>query len=172
MIVMGLVYAEIELINGEDVAMARRKIINQDDVKRLFVNMLVDSGAYMMAINETIQAQLEFPHIEKRKVQVADGRVVEYDVVGPVNVKFANRKATCNAFVLPGDSEPLLGAIPMEEMDVLIHPQRQHLIVNPEHPNYAVLKMKALYKGRPVPADRPAARAVIAWPADRVAPLL
>ncbi len=44
--------------------------------------------------------------------------------------------------MLPGDSEPLLGAIPMEEMDVLIHPQRQELVVNPEHPNYAVLKMK------------------------------
>jgi hypothetical protein len=43
---------------------------------------------------------------------------------------------------LPGDSEPLLGAIPIEEMDVLIHPMRQELIVNPEHPNYAVLKMK------------------------------
>jgi hypothetical protein len=30
----------------------------------------------------------------------------------------------------------------MEEMDVLIHPLRQELIVNPEHPHYAVLKMK------------------------------
>lgn len=56
--------------------------------------------------------------------------------------RFANRKAACNAFVLPGNSEPLLGAIPMEEMDVMIHPQRQELVVNPEHPNYAVLKMK------------------------------
>ncbi len=139
---MGLVYAEIELINAGDLEMVRRKLMNQDEIKRMHINVLVDSGAYMMAINETIQSQLELPLIEKRKVQVADGRVVEYDVVGPVHVKFANRKATCNSFVLPGDSEPLLGAIPMEEMDVLIHRQRQELVVNPEHPNYAVLKMK------------------------------
>ena len=139
---MGLVYADIELINSEDVGLARKHIIADEEIRRVHLNMLVDSGAYMMAINETIQSQLELPLIEKRKVQVADSRVVEYDVVGPVNVKFANRKATCSAFVLPGDSEPLLGAIPMEEMDVLIHPQRQQLIVNPEHPNYAVLKMK------------------------------
>lgn len=139
---MGLVYADIELINCEDVALARKHVIGEDEIKRLHINMLVDSGAYMMAINETIQSQLELPFIEKRKVQMADSRVVEYDVVGPVNVKFANRKATCSAFILPGDSEPLLGAIPMEEMDVLIHPLRQELIVNPEHPNYAVLKMK------------------------------
>ncbi len=139
---MGLVYADIESINTTDVELARRHYIGEDEVKKMKLNMLVDSGAYMMAINDTIQSQLELPFIEKRKVQVADGYVVEYDVVGPVNVKFANRKATCNAFVLPGDSETLLGAIPMEEMDVLIHPQRQQLIVNPEHPNYAVLKMK------------------------------
>lgn len=139
---MGLVYADIELTNTVDLENARRNIIGEDEVRSLHLNMLVDSGAYMMAINETIQSQLELPFIEKRKVQMGDSRVVEYDVVGPVNVKFANRKATCSAFVLPGDSEPLLGVIPMEEMDVLIHPLRQELIVNPEHPNYAVLKMK------------------------------
>ena len=139
---MGMVYADIELINEDDRALARRHVIGEEEVRRVKLNMLVDSGAYMMAINETIQSQLELPLVDKRKVQVADGRIVEYDVVGPIFIKFANRTAACNAFVLPGDSEPLLGAIPMEEMDVLIHPRRQELVVNPEHPNYAVLKMK------------------------------
>ncbi len=139
---MGLAYADTELINADDEALVRRHIIGEDEVRRLRTAMLVDNGAYMMAINETIQSQLELPLVEMRKVQVADGRVAEYPVVGPVKVLFANRKATCNAFVLPADSEPLLGAIPMEEMDVMIHWQRQELIVNPQHPNYAVLKMK------------------------------
>ena len=44
--------------------------------------------------------------------------------------------------VLPGDNEPLLGAIPLEDMDVLIHPLRQELIVNPEHPYFAQMKLK------------------------------
>lgn len=139
---MGHVYAEIELINSEDLALARKSIIGEEEVRRLRVSMMADSGAYMMGINETIQSQLNLPFIEKRKVQLADSRVVEYDVVGPIDVRFANRKALCTAFVLPGNSEPLLGAIPMEEMDVLIHPQRQELLVNPEHPNYAIVKMK------------------------------
>jgi clan AA aspartic protease len=139
---MGLVYADIELINAVDLENAKRHIIGEDEVKRIRLSMLVDSGAYMMAINETIQQQLDLSIIEKRKVQLASGEVIEYDVAGPVRVHFANRTAICNAFVLPGDTEPLLGAIPIEEMDVLIHPQRQELIVNPEHPNYAQLKMK------------------------------
>lgn len=53
-----------------------------------------------------------------------------------------NRAAVCSAFILPGDAEPLLGVIPMKEMDVLIHPRRQELIVNPESPDIAMLKMK------------------------------
>lgn len=139
---MGLVYADIEIINATDLVNAKRNIIGEEEIKRMHLNLLVDSGAYMMAINETIQEQLDLPFLERRKAQMASGAVVEYDVVGPLMIKFANRTATCNAFVLPGDSEPLLGAIPMEEMDVLIHPLRQELIVNPAHPNYAQLKMK------------------------------
>jgi clan AA aspartic protease len=139
---MGVVYADIELINSTDLVMARRNLIGDDEIKHMRLNVLVDSGAYMMAINETIQSQLEFPFIERRKVLLASGEVAEYDVVGPIDVRFANRKAVCSAFVLPGDCECLLGTIPMEEMDVLIHPQRQELVVNPQHPYHAVLKMK------------------------------
>jgi len=143
---MGVVHAEIELINADDLAMVRRSQLDKDEVKRMVVNMLVDSGAYMMAINESIQQQLDLPFIDTRKSIMADGSIVEHDVVGPIIVKFKNRTATCNALVLQGNSEPLLGAIPMEEMDVIIHPLRQEMIVNPEHPYYAQLKLKGFTK--------------------------
>ena len=139
---MGSVYADITLINAGDIEMAKRNVIGQDEVKQMTVRMLVDSGAYMMGINQTIQQQLQLLFIEKRKVILADGSVKEYDVVGPIIVKFKNRTAICSALVLDGNSEPLLGAIPLEEMDVVIHPQRQELIVNPDHPYYAQLNMK------------------------------
>ena len=83
---MGLVYAEIELINADDLAMVRRYKLGADEVRRIRLNMLVDSGAYMMAINETIQEQLNLPLLEKGKAQMANGHVVEYDVVGPIQV--------------------------------------------------------------------------------------
>lgn len=139
---MGLVYADITLINGEDLILAKRHILGEEEVKQMTVRMLADSGSYMMAVNETIQEQLGLRVIEKRKAQLADGSVNEYDVVGPIEVKFKNRRCSVDAMVLPGDNEPFLGAIPMEDMDILIHPQRQELVVNPEHPYFAQLKMK------------------------------
>ncbi|MEN9522225.1 MAG: hypothetical protein RL065_602 [Bacteroidota bacterium] len=139
---MGLVYAEIELINGDDLALVRRHIIGEEEIKRIRLNALVDTGSYMLCINESIQEQMQFPVLEKRKAETADGRIVECDVVGSVELRFKNRQSTCRAMVLPGNNEPLLGAIPMEDMDVLIHPLRQELIVNPEHPYFAQMKLK------------------------------
>lgn len=139
---MGLVYADIELVNTGDLEMVRRYMMDKDEVKHMYVNMLVDSGAYNLCINETIQSQLQLPFIEKRTAQLANGHIEEYNMVGPVEVKFKNRSTTCRALVLTGDSEPLLGAIPMEDMDVIIHPLSQELLVNPEHPYMAQMKLK------------------------------
>jgi clan AA aspartic protease len=139
---MGMVYAEFELINADDLALSRRNILNKDEVKRIQTTMLVDSGAYMMAINETIQEQLQLPFVERRKSVMADGSIVEHEVVGPIVIKFKNRQAVCNAIVLQGDNEPLMGSIPLEEMDVLIDPRRQQLIIHPDHPYFAQLKLK------------------------------
>jgi clan AA aspartic protease len=139
---MGLIYADIELINGDDLALARKHIIGEEEIKRMHVNMLVDTGSVYMCINETVQEQLQLQVVEKRKGQLADGSVVEYDVVGPIEVRFKNRRCVVDAMVIPGDNELLLGAIPLEDMDVLINPYRRELVVNPDHPYFAQMKLK------------------------------
>jgi clan AA aspartic protease len=139
---MGHVYADIELINSVDLTLSKRHIIGEDEVKRMNLRLLVDTGAFMLTINESIQEVLQLPFIENRRAQLADGSFVECAVVGPVEIHFKNRIATGSAMVLEGYAEPLLGVLPLEEMDVLIHPAREELIVNPEHPDFAVLKLK------------------------------
>lgn len=139
---MGLIHAEIELINAGDLELVKRNYMDVDEIKRIRIDMLVDTGAYNLCINEEIQTQLQLSFVEKRSAYTADNRLIEMDVVGPVIVKFKNRTTSCLAMVLPGNSEPLLGAIPLEDMDVLIHPLRQELIVNPDHPYQAVMTLK------------------------------
>ena len=139
---MGLIYADIELINGIDLGLAKRHMIGEEEVKRMHVNMLVDTGGLYMCINETVKEQLQLSILEKRKAQLADGTVVEFDIVGPIEVRFKNRRCNVDAMVLPGDNELLLGDIPLEDMDVLIDPVRRELIVNPEHPYVAQMKLK------------------------------
>jgi hypothetical protein len=65
---MGLVYADIELINAIDLGLSKRNMIGEEDVKRMHVNMLVDTGSEYMSINETVQEQLQLSIQEERKV--------------------------------------------------------------------------------------------------------
>jgi clan AA aspartic protease len=139
---MGLVYANITLTNVVDLELVKRKILKKEAVRFMEVVAMVDSGAYMMAINETVKGQLGLNITDTQYAQLADGQVIELNVVGPIEVRFANRRTICEAVVLPGDGEILLGAIPMEAMDVLIHPKEQKLIVNPKHPIKPQLSLK------------------------------
>ena len=139
---MGLIYADIELINSDDLALLRRGYIGEDQVKKIIVKALVDSGAYMLAINENLRYQLGLPQLDQQIAELADGSKIKLDIVVPVDLRFENRATTCRAMVLPGDSEILLGSIPMEDMDLLIDPKRQRLIVNPETPYLAKKPLK------------------------------
>jgi clan AA aspartic protease len=117
-------------------------IIGEEKIRRMPVRMLVDTGSEYMCINEITREQLGLAFREKRKFQMADGTLAEYDIVGPIDVRFSNRMCATSAVVLPGDNEMLLGAITMEDMDVVINPQRRELTVNPEHPYVAQMKLK------------------------------
>ena len=137
---MGLVYAELLLTNAEDIGLLRRGFIKEDQVRKIKANSMVDSGAYMMVIPEHVKIQLGLEQIDQREVELADGKIHLCDVVGPIEIRFSNRKAVSNAFVM--GNEVLLGAIPMEELDVIINTREQKLVVNPENPTMPKMKIK------------------------------
>lgn len=85
---------------------------------------------------------MDLPQLDQQIAELTDGSKVRLDIVGPVDVRFENRSTTCRAMVLTGDSEVLLGSIPVEDMDVLIDPKQQKLVVNPETPYFAKKPLK------------------------------
>ncbi len=136
---MGLVHATIELCNAMDVALQRRKKISEEEVRKIKLSALVDSGAYMLVIPEKVRLQLGLEIIGYELSELANGQQEKVAIAEPVEIHFENRKATVDVLVL--GNEVLLGAIPMEAMDVLIHPKLQKLTVNPEHPNIPVFRV-------------------------------
>ena len=139
---MGPTYAKIDLINVDDQALARRKKLWASKIRRTRVKALVDSGAGSLAINERIQKRLGLPHFRIGVAELADGSKITVEVVGPVGVRFQNRETVAYAHVLPRNAEPLLGAIPMEDMDLVLHPKKQLLEVNPASPDQPIIKLK------------------------------
>ena len=118
---MGLVYADVEIEN----------CFNH---RSLTVSAVVDSGAVFLCVPEHIAVQLGFDatETETREVRMANGHVQAVPIIGPLRIRFAGRHCDCSALVL-GD-ETLFGAVPMEMMDLVVHPATRQLSVHPESP--------------------------------------
>ncbi len=119
---MGTTYADLSLSNPVNL-----------DIGPVKVTALVDTGALHLCIPQHVAIQLELRELEQREVTLADGgrRLVPY--VGPIEVRFEKRHCFVGAIVM-GD-ETLLGAIPMEDMDLVIEPSHRKVTVNPMSPN-------------------------------------
>ncbi|MEM7650181.1 MAG: retropepsin-like aspartic protease [Cyanobacteria bacterium P01_A01_bin.70] len=139
---MGITYADIELIRGDDLALERAGYLNPSQVNRVQVSALVDSGASMLAISRSLARLLNLNKVDEVQTELANGEVMQAEVVGPIEVRFANRRASVDAVVIEAETEVLLGAIPMQGMDVMIDPKRERLIVNPDSPNQARMLLK------------------------------
>jgi len=96
---------------------------------------LADSGAVHLCIPEHIQIQLKLEAIDNKEVSLAYGSKKLVPYVGPIELRFKNRVGFAGALVM-GD-QVLLGAIPMEDMDLIIVPKTRTLDVNPDSPNIA-----------------------------------
>lgn len=101
---------------------------------------LADSGALHLCIPEHVQIQLQLETIDSKEVPLADGSKKLVPYVGPVELHFKNRIGFAGALVM-GD-QVLLGAIPMEDMDLVIIPKTRTLDVNPDSPNIATSMAK------------------------------
>ena len=141
---MGYVYAEIELTNEDDVALHRHGILPRDEIKRVTCTALVDSGAWDLVISEEVRQRLNLQVTERRTVMMADETLLELDVVGPIEVRFEHKKTIVDAVIIPGTSEVLLGAYPMEGLDVMIDPKGERLLVNPPWPNNPKARIRSI----------------------------
>jgi len=96
---------------------------------------LADSGSVHLCIPEHVRIQLELEEIDEKEVTLADGTRKLVPYVGPIELRFKNRIGFAGALVM-GD-QVLLGAIPMEDMDLVIMPRTRMVDVNPASPNIA-----------------------------------
>ena len=121
---MGQIYADLILANPA-----------KENLQAIKANALVDTGALFLCIPAHIALQLQLTEYEKREVTIADGSKKLVPYVGPVKINYLNRMCLTGALVL--GEMVLLGAIPIEDMDLVIHPAQLSITVNPNNPNIA-----------------------------------
>jgi clan AA aspartic protease len=126
---MGLVAAKITLRNPR-----------KPELAAVETDALADSGSVHLCIPEHVRIQLELEEIDKKEATLADDSRALVPYVGPIEVRFKNRVGFAGALVL--GTQVLVGAIPMEDMDLIVSPRSRALDVNPESPNIATSIVK------------------------------
>lgn len=119
---MGIIYAELRLSN-----------FGKPELEEISVNAVVNTGALDLVVPEHVAIQLQLTDLKPREVLLADGTRKTVRYAGPIKIEMQGRDCVTAAAVM-GD-QVLLGAFPMEVMDVIVHPRTQQLVPNPESPN-------------------------------------
>lgn len=104
-------------------------------------NALVDTGAVDLALPTELIARLKLEHVGSVGVYTADGGQHEYRVFGMAEVEVQGRASHVRAIELPHGTEPLLGAVPLEEMDWHVSPSEKKLLPNPKSPDKPLLPL-------------------------------
>jgi clan AA aspartic protease len=137
---MGEIRTKVLLTNAVDEALAAQGKLASDDVRRVEVDAVVDTGAVSAVLPVHVVQQLGLLSRGQRVAQLADGHNEVVGVTGPVVFEIMTRNTIDDALVL-GD-EVLIGQTVLEKLDLLADCANQRLIPNPAHPDQPVLKVR------------------------------
>lgn len=129
---MGLVQVIVRLTNTGDLEMSQRNLMPREQVRTLEIPAYVDTGAVNLCITTDVAERLGLRELGKQNARLANDAYIPVTTAGPVEVEYGGRATTVRATVVPGATENLLGAIPLEDMDLVVHPAGQNLL--PAHP--------------------------------------
>ena len=139
---MGEIIASMELENTVDRDNASDGLRDEATVRRATVDGVVDTGATMLVLPEDVVGQLGLR--TRRQVTVAyanDYRELR-QVAGPVTVQIGNRSMNADCIIGPPSSEPLIGQIVLEALDLVADCGNRTLAPRPDSPDTPLLKLK------------------------------
>ena len=139
---MGEIVAALELENTNDRDNASEGLRDESTVRRTTVQGVVDTGAVMLVLPENVVNRLGLRRRREVVVTYADERKETRAVAGPVTVHMANRFMIAECVVGPPLSEPLIGQIVLEALDLVADCTNRTVAPRPESPDSPLLKLK------------------------------
>ena len=91
----------------------------------------VDTGATMLVIPGNVAERLKLPALRKQIVKYANETTEEKEVVWGVELEICGRKGVFSAIVEPNKQYALVGAVVLEELDLLADPKARTVYPNP-----------------------------------------
>jgi clan AA aspartic protease len=131
--------ALITLKNARDVGNVRHGLIKETELREMTVRAMVDTGAITLVINDDMRQQLGLGIESACEATLTNDRKEACQLTEPVMIYWKDRMTSCQALVVPGNSEVLLGAMPLEGMDLMVNPVDRELVgVHGDKPVYLI----------------------------------
>jgi predicted aspartyl protease len=125
---VGRFSVELEVANNDDLALERRGMLPHNQVRRETIQGLVDSGATRLVLPEAVVKRLGLPPGNPIKVRYVDGRQARRRLVRGVFLQLLGREGTFTAVIEPKRETALVGAIVLEDLDLLVDCTAQRVI--------------------------------------------
>lgn len=136
---MGKVMTKVKLTHREDSFAERRGLLSADRVRKMEIEVLVDTGATMLVLPADVCRALGVREGGRRRVRYADGRRREVPWVTDLFSEILGRQMSCDALVEGEGTTPLIGQIPMEALSLVVNPKTADLMPDPESPDAPLL---------------------------------
>ena len=127
---MGVFEVETRVRNWQN-----RFLPEQERGEEVVCQALVDSGAVELALPADLVERLKLVELDGVSVYTADGGQHTYRVMGIAEVEVQGRRSQVRVIELPRGARPLLGAVPLEEMDWHISLAEKKLVPSPRSPS-------------------------------------
>lgn len=137
---VGRFAVEVELANNRDVERAAAGDIAASAIRRIVLRGVVDSGATRLVIPESVLKTLGLQPGGPARVRYADGRTEERPMAAGVHLSYAGRSGVFSAIVEPARESALLGAIVLEDLDLIVDCSAQALV--PRDPKQIVSEIE------------------------------
>lgn len=125
---MGRVVVEIELANRADVILAEAGMLAPERIRRTTVSGVIDTGATRLVLPQEVVKELGLHISGQMAVRYADQRVSKRKIALDVQLRLLDRESTFTAIVEPRRKDALIGAIVLEELDLIVDCARQRVI--------------------------------------------
>ena len=126
---MDTIYAEITLRNEYDVACARHGYLDDNEIRTVSVTAVVDTGVHSLMIDEKTMQKLGLVATGEQGVRTDGGEHMLCPVTEVVEIQWKDRQTVMRAVAVPGLPQTLLGALPLEDMNLVVHPSRNELVI-------------------------------------------
>ena len=139
---MGEVKVKVNLENDGDLFLYKQGKMKKQDVRRVEIEALVDTGAVMILLPQEVAEALGLEKMDRVIVTLANEERIELDVVGTMSLTINNRQMKTDCLVGPPQCEPLIGQLVLGRLDLIIDPLKRTITPRPESPYLPSLKLK------------------------------